>query len=296
MAHLSRNPLPIQLKPLHSPIHSSKLRTTNNAIIVSARRDPNHQQQQQQLNLSVLRFTLGIPGLDESYLPRWLGCAFGSLLALNHIAASDSFATPAQLRSEALGLSLAAFSAALPYLGKFLKGATIKDQVTILEGTRQIFVMSEHLTEAQREDLAWGTFVLLKNTNSTAVLISVQDSLCVRGYWSLPEDASKDQMLDWFNRQIRKAGLLDLKDALYFPVREDSGVWKMLPKGTQSLLVQPLSEGPQLSANETVQSRGFILLASSMSYAYNEKDRSWIRAIASKFRGTPVQRYYASLL
>lgn len=69
---------------------------------------------QQQLNLSVLRFTfgntssllqfetyfnlreilnrffvvVGIPGLDESYLPRWIGYGFGSLILLNHFSAS----------------------------------------------------------------------------------------------------------------------------------------------------------------------------------------------------------------
>lgn len=82
---------------------------------------PNNTTQQQNLNLSVLRFTLGIasltslytlthvckfevvlffilvfvfasgiPGLDESYLPRWIGYAFGSLLLLNHFLGSDS--------------------------------------------------------------------------------------------------------------------------------------------------------------------------------------------------------------
>lgn len=78
--------------------------------------------QQQQLNLSVLRFTLGIPGLDESYLPRYIGYAFGFLLVLNHFLGSDPSAiTAAQLRTEVLGLLLALFSVIVPYLGKFLK-------------------------------------------------------------------------------------------------------------------------------------------------------------------------------
>ncbi|KAK8690357.1 hypothetical protein V6N13_073891, partial [Hibiscus sabdariffa] len=65
---------------------------------ISARLDNS----EQQLNLSVLRFTLGIPGLDESYLPRWIGYGFGSLIILNHLLGSDSV-TAAQLRTEALG-------------------------------------------------------------------------------------------------------------------------------------------------------------------------------------------------
>ena len=35
----------------------------------------------------------GIPGLDESYLPRWIGYGFGSLLILNHFVGSDSSTT-----------------------------------------------------------------------------------------------------------------------------------------------------------------------------------------------------------
>ncbi|KAM3409126.1 hypothetical protein ACQJBY_001858 [Aegilops geniculata] len=49
----------------------------------------------QQVNLSVLRFTLGIPGLDESYLPRWIGLGFGALVLLNHLLSPSP--TPAQL-------------------------------------------------------------------------------------------------------------------------------------------------------------------------------------------------------
>lgn len=49
-------------------------------------------------------------------------------------------------------------------------------------------------------------------------LISVQDALCVRGYWNIPEDASKVDILELFKRQIQQIGFSDLKDALYFPL------------------------------------------------------------------------------
>nr|KAJ0221844.1 hypothetical protein LSAT_V11C200098950 [Lactuca sativa] len=107
----------------------------------------NSKNQQQQLNLFVLRFTLGIHGLDESYLPRWIGYTFGTLLLLNHFLGSNSTTvTPTQVRTELLGLSLAAFSVMFPYIGQFLK------------------------------------------------LISIQDVICVCGYWNTPKtmDLSKD--------------------------------------------------------------------------------------------------------
>ncbi|XP_052210890.1 protein COFACTOR ASSEMBLY OF COMPLEX C SUBUNIT B CCB2, chloroplastic isoform X2 [Diospyros lotus] len=241
---------------------------------------------QQQLNFSVLRFTFGIPGVDESYLPRWIGYAFGSLLLVNRFLGSDSTTiTPAQLRSEALGLSLAAFSIILPYLGKFLKGASPVDQIAVPESAEQIFVMSQAIADNVKEDLAWGTYVLLRNTNTISVLISVKDTMCVRGYWNLPGDVSKVDALDWFQEQIQQIGLSDLEDILYFPQGADSELWEMLPEGTRSVLVQPVWLASKGSAGQVDRTDGFILLASSISYAYSNKDRAWIGAVANKFKG-----------
>ncbi|XP_057475268.1 protein COFACTOR ASSEMBLY OF COMPLEX C SUBUNIT B CCB2, chloroplastic [Actinidia eriantha] len=270
-----------------SPLGISTLYTRERKLsTVSCTRLDNSQTNQQQLNLSVLRFTLGIPGLDESYLPRWIGYAFGSLLLLNHFVGSDSAnTTPAQLRSEALGLSLAGFSIVLPYVGKFLKGVTTIDQATVPEGAEQIFVMSQNIKDNVKEDLAWGTYVLLRNTNTISVLISVQDALCVRGYWNIPRDVSKVDALDWFHKQIQRIGLSDLKETLYFPQSADSELWEILPEGTRSLLVQPVQQAPKGSAIQEEKTEGFVILASSIDYAYTDKDRAWIGAVANKFRG-----------
>ncbi|PWA98394.1 hypothetical protein CTI12_AA019860 [Artemisia annua] len=185
--------------------------------------DPQNQQQQQ-LNLSVLRFTLGIPGLDESYLPRWIGYTFGSLLVLNHFVGSNgATVTSAQLRTEVLGFCLAGFSVVLPYIGQFLKGASPVREASIPEGSEQIFAMSPNISDTLKEDLAWGSYTLLRNTNSISVLISVDDVLCVRGYWNTPKnmDLSKDKAVEWFKEQMQRIGLFDLTDTLYFPQRSD---------------------------------------------------------------------------
>ncbi|XP_031093735.1 protein COFACTOR ASSEMBLY OF COMPLEX C SUBUNIT B CCB2, chloroplastic-like isoform X1 [Ipomoea triloba] len=242
--------------------------------------------EQQQLNLSVLRFTLGIPGLDESYLPRYIGYAFGSLLLLNHFAGSDSSTiTAAQLRTEVLGLFLAAFSVVVPYLGRFLKGAVLVNERNVPDGADQTFVMSQNVPDTLKEDLAWGSYVLLRNTNTISVLISTQDALCVRGYWTTPQDVSKADVCNWFEKQIQQLGLLNLKDTLYFPQATDSQLKELLPKGTRSLLVQPLLRSPDPSYKEnTPKNEGFVLVASGNSYAYDSKDRAWIRAVAGKFR------------
>ncbi|WVZ57421.1 hypothetical protein U9M48_007808 [Paspalum notatum var. saurae] len=235
---------------------------------------------QQQLNLSVLRFTLGIPGLDESYLPRWIGLGFGALVVLNHLLSPSP--TPAQLRSEALGLCLAAFSATLPFLGRFLEGADAASRVPLPEGSSQVFVMSENLSAAQKEDMAWASYVLLRNTNTTSVVIAIGDVLCVRGYWNPPANTSKYAMIEWFKRQMQLAGLVDLRNVLYFPNSSDSQLAKILPDGILSVLVQPvLSSDP---ANSEIRNEGVILLASNANYAYSEKDRIWISTVANKFQ------------
>ncbi|KAK9181741.1 hypothetical protein WN944_024880 [Citrus x changshan-huyou] len=281
MSILPYNPL-MQLK---IPSHSCA-KTTRKSFSIRARLD-NSQQEEQQLNLSVLRFTFGIPGFDESYLPRWIGYGFGSLIVLNHFAFSNSD-TSAQLRSEVLGLSLAAFSVTLPYLGKFLKGASPVSQKSLPESGEQIFIMSQNISDALKENLAWATYVLLRNTNSISVLISIRGELCVRGYWQTPDGASKTQLLEWFERQIENIGLSDLKDSLYFPQSADAGQWEMLPKGTCSVFVQPVIQAPNPSAIEVEKIEGFVLLASSMTYAYSHKDRAWTKAVSNKFRGKSI--------
>ncbi|XP_019200259.1 PREDICTED: protein COFACTOR ASSEMBLY OF COMPLEX C SUBUNIT B CCB2, chloroplastic-like [Ipomoea nil] len=236
------------------------------------------------------RLEKGIPGLDESYLPRYIGYAFGLLLLLNHFVGSDSSTvTAAQLRTEVLGLLLAAFSVVVPYLGRFLKGAVLVNERNVPDGADQTFVISQNVPGTLKEDLAWGSYVLLRNTNTISVLISTQDALCVRGYWTTPQDVSKADVCNWFEKQIQQLGLLNLKDTLYFPQATDSQLKELLPKGTCSLLVQPLLGSPDPSYKEdTPKNEGFVLVASGNSYAYDSKDRAWIRAVAGKFRGNRI--------
>lgn len=193
--------------------------------------------------------------------------------------------TSAQLRTEVIGFCLAGFSVVLPYIGQFLKGASPLLQASIPEGSEQIFAMSPNISETLKEDLAWGSYTLLRNTNSISVLISVDDVLCVRGYWNTPKnmDLSKDKAVEWFKEQMQQIGLFDLTDTLYFPQRSDSEIWEMLPEGTRSLLVLPMRESVDEDGSSKDKIVGYVLLASSISYAYNSKDRAWIAAIAKKF-------------
>ena len=51
-----------------------------------------------------------------------------------------------------------------------MQGASPITQKSIPEGVDQIFAMSRDIAPGLREDLAWGTYVLLRNTNSISVV------------------------------------------------------------------------------------------------------------------------------
>jgi hypothetical protein len=51
-----------------------------------------------------------------------------------------------------------------------LQGADAASRVPLPEGSRQVFVMSENLSAEQKEDVAWASYVLLRNTNTTSVV------------------------------------------------------------------------------------------------------------------------------
>jgi hypothetical protein len=60
-----------------------------------------------EVDLSVMSFTLGIPGFDDSELPRLLGILFGSCIVLNHVVSSPGgLMSDAQLVHTSLSLSL----------------------------------------------------------------------------------------------------------------------------------------------------------------------------------------------
>ncbi|KAL4361145.1 hypothetical protein GQ457_04G012850 [Hibiscus cannabinus] len=120
------------------------------------------------------------------------------------------------------------------------------NQMTLSQSAEQIFVMSQNMSAA-KEDLAWATYVLLQNTNTTSMLILAQGELCVWGYWKLPEGVSKNNTLDWFRSNIYNERYYNIKS-----------------QGTCSVLVQPMLFNPNPSTNGTGNIEGFVLLASSM--------------------------------
>lgn len=46
------------------------------------------------------------------------------------------------------------------------------DQTSIPRGCEQIFVISQNVSNTQKEDLAWATYILLRNTNTIALVLA----------------------------------------------------------------------------------------------------------------------------
>ncbi len=67
------------------------------------------------MDVAVFRFTLGIPGFDDKYIPRVIGGVGLLLLAVNHVLGASP-PSAAQTTSEAVGIALAALCFVVPLL------------------------------------------------------------------------------------------------------------------------------------------------------------------------------------
>lgn len=52
----------------------------------------------------------------------------------------------------------------------YMQGASQVDQAILPVGSEQVFVMSQNISNSIKEDLAWGTYIVLRNTNTVSVV------------------------------------------------------------------------------------------------------------------------------
>jgi len=62
----------------------------------------------------------------------------------------------------------------------------------------------------------------------------------------------------------------------------------LVPIGTRCLLIQPVLHVSNESDTGSQNPDGFILLASTTRYAFSNKDKAWIAAVANKYRGNSL--------
>ncbi|KAL3157093.1 hypothetical protein ABBQ38_001339 [Trebouxia sp. C0009 RCD-2024] len=138
-----------------------------------------------ELELAVFRFTLGIPGFDDTYIPRVVG-GFGLLLLLgNHLLGPDASAG-AQTRSEVLAAVLAALCIASPTIEARLKelepGRGRQAAPQQVQGATSVFAISDAVSDKQKQELAWASYALLRNTNTCGVVVySAKQAVMARG-------------------------------------------------------------------------------------------------------------------
>ncbi|CAK9864766.1 unnamed protein product [Sphagnum jensenii] len=233
-----------------------------------------------EVDLSVMSFTLGIPGFDDSELPRLLGILFGSCIVLNHVLSSPGgLISDAQLRSEMVGMVLCAVTIALPYIGRQLNGggeSTNSSNKGV--GQSSMFAFADSITDKQKQELAWGSYALLCNTKTSAVLVW-QDGyvVCARGSWGATSDGA--MALALLGSKLKNTPVLQMSNALYIPNGADAKGWEVVPKGATCLFIQPVVEPNE--NNQTIASTGLIVI-SNFPHAFSSKDRLWFALLAKK--------------
>eukprot|EP00775_Hariotina_reticulata_P009832 gene9832-9991_t len=256
------------------------------------------------LDVAVFRFTLGIPGFDDSNIPRVVGAGIAALVAINHVLGAQP-APPAQVRAEFLDILLAVLCFTAPELEGRLRQVGPgrgRAQAGEVAGAAQVFALAEGLTDNIRKELAWASFALLKNVNCCTVLLFrplTDEALLARG--SIAKSMA--------SATGAAASLKSISQAL----GSSSGTWvaaeqqqqqrwlpdrsamqqaglsscSCVPEGVQSALVQPVGDGAVLLV--LAERPRQVPLGAAAVKALSDKDRKWVAAIASKLSGALLQ-------
>eukprot|EP00803_Ostreobium_quekettii_P011556 evm.model.scf_418.15 EVM.evm.TU.scf_418.15 scf_418:74193-77266(+) len=253
----------------------------------------------EELDVAVFRFTLGIPGFDDSLTPRVVGILGAVLLLINHIFAGES-PSLAQMRAEALGVILSSVCIAAPSIENRLKeltpGKGRRASSATVPGTSQAFLLETSIDEQMKQELAWASFALLRNTNSCTVLIWHNGrALVARG--ALPSKAlteeSPEQQLGAITEEIANAvkGSTTLSRVVdgtlgpqYLPdngamASVDAQHWGFVGSGIQSVLLQRLESIHGAPVN------GMLMVMSDEPRSLSQRDRTWAAMVAEKLAG-----------
>lgn len=187
-------------------------------------------------------------------------------------------------RSEAVGLVLAASSISLPFIGRQLNGGN-KIQRKLEPGQKQIFCLADGLTDSHKQDLAWVSYNLLRNTSTTAMLVWHSGQVVgARGFWGAQPDSGPGSSRPLRSLQQKLEAQMEkyssLKEPLYLPGNADLQGWDIVPPGSASVLVQPFPKDSNVETEGSLQ--GFLLLISNTPAGYRRKDRQWAASVAKK--------------
>ncbi|GMH46018.1 hypothetical protein BSKO_13982 [Bryopsis sp. KO-2023] len=256
---------------------------------------------EEELDVAVFRFTLGIPGFDDSNIPRIVGAAGVFLLAANHWATGTGI-THAQERSEILGLVLCLTCIVAPTIEsrlKELQPGRGRRQASAIPDTQQGFLLSEGLDDAVKQELAWTSYALLKNTNSCSIflwksgeVIMARGALPIEIVKGPDKAASLTQLSKDVSAMVRSSPplaslftkasavkVLNLPDRGKIDTVAKTGT-SILPSGVRSMLIQTLEPFDPKSGSDPPEAA--LILLSDQERAWSERERYWVTSICAK--------------
>lgn len=245
-----------------------------------------------ELELAVFRFTLGIPGFDDTFIPRVVGSFSILVLIANHLLGPDTV-SDTQTRSEAFAAVLATICIASPTIEARLKelepGRGRQAAPQEVQGGISTFAIADSVSEEQKQELAWASYALLRNTNTCGVAVfRGQQAVMARG--ALGPAASADgpqaclQALSKAQSSLKSQLTADTsKDGGQLAYFQDNGAlssagakdWAgLVPTGVNSIF---MCQGPTSNDNGVL-----LVLLSDRPRAWSRRERLWGLAVTKK--------------
>ncbi|KAA6418702.1 MAG: required for cyt b6 assembly [Trebouxia sp. A1-2] len=245
-----------------------------------------------ELELAVFRFTLGIPGFDDTFIPRVVG-SFGILILIaNHLLGPDTV-SETQTRSEVFAAVLATICIASPTIEARLKelepGRGRQAAPQEVQGAISTFAIADSVSEEQKQELAWASYALLRNTNTCGVAVfRGQQAVMARGAFGPAAKADGPQAclqtLSKAQSSIKKQLTVNSsKDGGQLAYFQDTGAlssagvknWAgLVPTGVNSIL---MCQGATSSDNGVL-----LVLLSDRPRAWSRRERLWGLAVTKK--------------
>lgn len=253
-----------------------------------------------ELELAVFRFTLGIPGFDDTLIPRVVGCLGILVLVANHLLGPD-IVSATQTRSELFAAALATICIASPTIEARLKelepGRGRQAGSPEVQGAISIFAIADGVPEEQKQELAWASYALLRNTNTCGMAVfSGQQAVMARGALGAAADADGAQArLQAYSKAHssiqNQLTASTSKDGGQLAYLQDKGVllsagdqaWTGLtPAGVNSMLICQ-------SDTSSDESGVLLVLLSDRPRAWSRREQLWGLAVTKKL-GMSMQK------
>lgn len=237
------------------------------------------------VELAVFRFTLGIPGFDDALIPRVMGVVGACLLILNHAISGQSSGS-SQTVTEVLGMVLAGVGIAAPTLQRTIEESTPgkgrRAPVEDLEGSSNVFAISESLSQAQKEEAAWASFAVLKNANVCGMCLYIRGKMVLcRG--ALGVAIQGQDCLDLATKEYRRTQegsfrYLQNRAEINSSTYSSCGI---VPLGAGSVVQIPISP-LKTDSDDASPEIGCMLLVCDRERAMSAKELAWCKSVASK--------------